>query len=69
MKLKFLRNVAVYSEHREKGSVHEIKDSDAIFLIADRCAVKVAAQQATPIETARSPKAAAAETATLKTRK
>jgi hypothetical protein len=40
MKIKFLRNVLVYAEHREAGSIHEIKDSDAIQLINDRAATK-----------------------------
>ncbi len=41
MKLKFLRNVLVYGEHREQGTIHEVKDSDAQLLIADRAAEKV----------------------------
>jgi len=40
MKLKFLRNVAVYAEHREQGSIHDIADKDAVLLIADRAAVR-----------------------------
>jgi hypothetical protein len=38
-KLKFLRNVAVYSIHREQGSVHEIEDNDAILLLKDGAAI------------------------------
>lgn len=41
MKIKFLRNVLVYGEHREQGTVHEIKDADCVLLIADRAAEKV----------------------------
>ena len=52
MKVKFLRNVAVYSEHREQGTVHEIKDSDAVMLIADGAAVRFAAPEKAEPETA-----------------
>jgi len=40
MKIKFTRNVLVYGEHREAGSIHEIKDSDAVQLIRDNAAVE-----------------------------
>jgi hypothetical protein len=39
MKIKFLRNVAVYAIHREQGSVHDIADRDAIQLISDGAAI------------------------------
>ncbi len=39
MKIKFIRNVAVYAIHREQGSVHDIKDQDAVQLIQDGAAV------------------------------
>lgn len=65
MKLKFLRNVLVQSEHRAQGSIHEIKDSDAALLIADRAAIPAPAT----IETAESPKISAVETASIKPRK
>jgi hypothetical protein len=58
MKLKFLRNVAVYSQHREQGSVHEIDDRDAEQLITDGAAIPAAPE----IETATA-KPAAKETA------
>ncbi len=50
MKLKFLRNVAVYGQHREQGSVHQIEDRDAVLLIQDGAAIK----SDEPIETAES---------------
>lgn len=65
MRLKFLRNVLVNCEHRAQGTIHEIKDSDALLLIADRAAVRAAPL----VETTESPKVSAAETATIKTRK
>jgi len=68
MKLKFSRNVLVYGEHRAAGTIHEIKDSDAVLLIADRCADRVSDSPA-KIEAAESPAQSAAETATIKTRK
>lgn len=40
--LKFLRNVAVYAQHREQGSVHDIEDKDAVLLIADGAAIAFA---------------------------
>jgi hypothetical protein len=48
MKIKFLRNVAVYSQHREQGSVHEIEDRDAVQLITGGSAIPAAPE----IETA-----------------
>ena len=51
MKLKFLRNVAVYAEHREQGSIHDIADKDAVLLIADRAAVRVAGDPEPKAET------------------
>lgn len=66
MKLQFTRNVLVYGEHRAQGTIHEIKDSDAVLLLADRAAVRAASDS---IETAESPKFSAAENATIKTRK
>jgi hypothetical protein len=48
MKIKFLRNVAVYSQHRELGSVHEVEDREAEQLITDGAAIPAAAE----IETA-----------------
>ena len=41
MKIKFIRSCAVYAEHREAGSVHEIADLDANQLIADGSAITV----------------------------
>ncbi len=57
-KLKFLRNVAVDSIHREQGSVHDIEDKDAAQLIADGAAIIAAPE----IETAAA-KSAKKETA------
>lgn len=45
MTLKFTRNVLVYGEHREAGTIHEIKDSDAVSLIAGGAAVKFTAPE------------------------
>lgn len=69
MKIKFSRNVLVYGVHRESGSIHEIKDSDAVLLISDRSASKVNEIAPQSIETAESRQSATAETATIKTRK
>lgn len=52
MKLKFIRNVAVYGEHRERGTIHEIADKDATVLIADSAAVRTTESAAPAIETA-----------------
>lgn len=55
MKIKFIRNVAVYSEHRENGSIHEIADKDAVMLIADRAAVRVTDEDSEPPAPAKKP--------------
>lgn len=72
MNLLFKKNVLVYGQHREKGSVHEIKDSDAVMLIADHCAVRAPSvpQIAAPVvETAESKVMQSAESAVVKTAK
>ena len=55
MKIKFIRNVAVYSEHRENGSIHEIADKEAVLLIADRAAVRVTDEESEPPAPAKKP--------------
>lgn len=66
MKLQFTRNVLVYGEHRAQGTIHEIKDSDAVLLLADRAAVRAASDS---IETAESRVMKAAEAAVITTAK
>lgn len=61
MKIKFTRSVAVYGEHREEGSTHEIADKDALVLIADGAATPA---KSTPETAAAKP--AAKETAARK---
>ena len=50
--LKFLRNVAVYTIHREQGSVHDIEDRDAVQLIADGAAIPFTEPAKVLVETA-----------------
>lgn len=45
MTLKFLRSVAVEAIHREQGSIHEIKDSDAAILLAEGAAIRCTAPE------------------------
>lgn len=68
MKIKFTRSVAVYGEHREEGSIHEVKDPDAILLIADGAAVRFSAPEKVQSETAEL-KPPGKETATRKAAK
>lgn len=62
MTLKFLRNVAVEAIHREAGSIHEIKDSDATLLIAEGAAIQISTPEKAQPETAdiKTPKETAA---------
>lgn len=63
MKLAFLRDVLVHSQHRAAGSIHEISEREAYGLIADG-----AARPASEIETAAAP-LQARESAVIPTKK